>query len=477
MELNAPQPYLIEFAPSSLHKMLVREAAFALSRRRLTEALNLAREREREIKATRPPFMILLPTKAKQEFTSNLEESRDTLSVLQAGLDKLNLLEPELLAQVAFRLENHLRRSSSDYVHGLSENRYPTDWARLRIRFDECARDYHTTLNALANLCAIMPPHEAIGTPPTSRQLLTKAISLGDQLEAEVEFINKISHAQRKRAGHEGFTLKLQAGVNWKESAQSLLGINAKAAPRTLLDLIAQSEKITAKILAEVSDESTLTLSKSSHDIASYHLGQWSALREAALLKINPEELESLVKETETLLETGEFKRWAILDEPPVTAPPPKPGGQPAKPAPETVHAPKPPPRTNDGPTLKLSPRTTRPPFPSKPAVTAPAPIPAASAEEINALATAKAELERQTQLLQSLKAELDARESFVSESENRLLEKTLAQQEQEAELEQRSEELEHLEKRVRQLQANIDPATKARAAELPPRVFNEFLE
>ena len=363
-------------------------------------------------------------------------------------------------------------------MHGLGENRYPSDWARLRTRFEECARDYHTALKALADLCAIMPPHEAIGTPPASRQLLTKTISLGGQLEAEVEFINKIAHAQRKRAGHEGFTLKLQAGVNWKEAAQSLLGLNAKASPGTLLDLIAQSEKITAKILAEISDEATLALNKSSHDIASYHLGQWSALREAALLKINPEELESLVKETETLLETGEFRRWSTLDEPPVTAPLPKPVIQPAKPAPEIVRAPKPAPRANDGQTLKLPPRTpTRPPFPSKPAVTAPAPIPAVSVEEINALATAKAELERQNQLLQSLKAELEARESFVSESENRLLEKTLAQQEQEAELEQRTEELETLEKRVHQLQADIDPTTKARAAELTPRVFNEFLE
>ena len=379
MEPNSSIPDLLASTPASLRKMLVREAAFALSRRSLTSALAAAKAREREVKATRPPFMILMPAKAKQEIVSNLEESKNTCAVLQAGLDKLDLLEPRLLVLVSFRLENHLRRGSSDYAGGLASYRYPDDWLRLKTRLDAGIRDYHAALKNLADICAIMGPHETLGTHAASRQLLADAIALGGQLEADVEFINKVAHAQRKRFGPEGFTLKLQAGVNWQEAARSLHDISARSAPATLHDLIAQSHPRALKISNEVAAEMTLTLNKAGHDIASYHATQWAALREAALLKTNPGELEALVKETETLLETGEFKTWSMADESCEHTAPTKPGTPSSKPPVVVVHAPKPVPRPPLAQTLKLPSRgLSRAPFDMQPP---PAPEPAADSK------------------------------------------------------------------------------------------------
>jgi|GEM_PF-1911461 len=362
MSSNTSSPPSLEFAPISLKNMLIREAALAFTRQRLTQAIPIAQAHEQEVRATRSPFMVILPTKANQEFRANLEGSRQTLDVLQKALEKLTAREQQLLSLVSYRLETHLRRSSQEYVNGLASYRYPDDWLRIKTRLEDCSRAYHEPLKTLSALCLSIPAGQTVETHPPCRQLAARAITWGERLEDEVRFINKIADVQRAHTGPGGFTLKRQTPVNWKECAQALLTMNAKTCPAALENLMPDSEAISKRILDDVATEQQLVLHSPAHGTAHFHAEQWTALRAAAALKVNPAELESLTQETETLLENGELETWALLDEAPAGAPSPSKPPFPVTTAP--FAKPVPPPTPRPGLVLKLPSRiATQAPF------------------------------------------------------------------------------------------------------------------
>jgi len=103
---------------------------------------------------------------------------------------------------------------------------------------------------------------------------------------------------------------------------------------------------------------------------------------------------------------------------------------------------------------------------------------PSLSKEEQSALEQLKAELVRQEASLKEQKAALKERDTFVQENEAKLFDKMQAQQEREVELEQKSDDLRSLEKRLREREAAIDPAAAAalKAAKESQR-FDEFKE
>ncbi len=368
MPQDAPQANPLEFVPASLKNMLLREAALTLARQRLAKAIPVAQAHEKEVRATRAPFLIMLPTKANQEIRANLEGSRQTLEVLQKALAKLEALESHLLPLVSYRLETHLRRSAKAYIDGLAGNRYPDDWARIQSRLEDCIRTYHDSLKELAHLCTTLPPGTIIGTNPPGRQLANRAITWGGCLESEIQFINRIADSQRAHNGQGGFTLNRQPCVNWKESALSLLDIDAATASAALQNLVLQSELITKQISLAISAEKQLSMHHPEHGASQYHAEQWALLREAALLSVNPSELESLAKDTEALLANGEFEAWSRLDDAPPEIPPPAAPvlSNPSFPVTAPPFA-KPVPPPSSGLKLKIPSRTLPPFLPPKP--------------------------------------------------------------------------------------------------------------
>jgi hypothetical protein len=343
--------------------MLIREAALTLTRRRLAEAIPLAQAREREVKATRVPFMILLPTKTNQEIRSNLEDTRQTLASLQKDHEKFTSLEHQLIPLVSYRLETHLRRSFPDYANGLARYRYPADWLRIKTGLETSIRSYHSALKTLLDLCATLAPDKIISTDAACQPMGTLACVRGERLENEVRFINQIADAQRKHTGPAGFTLRRQRLIDWKDSTQLTLGMTAETGCASLRHLLEHSEDMTGQIMIEVTSEQELVRHHSEQGAADYHAEQWAAYRKTALLKINPAELESLAKETETLLESGQFEAWSWLDDapPPMSASAAAPSA--SLPPFSTTTPPFVKPQSN-GPVLKLASRkATIPPF------------------------------------------------------------------------------------------------------------------
>jgi chemotaxis protein histidine kinase CheA len=103
---------------------------------------------------------------------------------------------------------------------------------------------------------------------------------------------------------------------------------------------------------------------------------------------------------------------------------------------------------------------------------------PSLSKEEQSALELLKAELERQETSLKEQRAALKEREMFIEENETKLFEKMQVQQEQEVELEQKLDDLQAMEKRLKEREAVVDPAAAAALkAEKEGKKFDEFNE
>jgi chromosome segregation ATPase len=103
---------------------------------------------------------------------------------------------------------------------------------------------------------------------------------------------------------------------------------------------------------------------------------------------------------------------------------------------------------------------------------------PTLSKEEQSAMEQLRSELERQAASLTEQKAVLKDREAFIEENEAKLFEKMQAQQEREVELEQKLDDLQSMEKRLREREAAIDPAAAAALkAERQARKFDELNE
>ena len=109
--------------------------------------------------------------------------------------------------------------------------------------------------------------------------------------------------------------------------------------------------------------------------------------------------------------------------------------------------------------------------------VAVPRPGAAVSAEEKSALEGLKAEVDRQEVSLKEQKAVLAERERFVNETEAKLFDKMMQQQEQETEIEQKLEEIGSREKRLQERAAVADPQAAAPKAAEPAKKFDEFNE
>jgi len=105
-----------------------------------------------------------------------------------------------------------------------------------------------------------------------------------------------------------------------------------------------------------------------------------------------------------------------------------------------------------------------------------PRPGAAVSTEEKAALEALKAEVDRQEVSLKEQKAALAERERFVNETEAKLFDKMMQQQEQETEIEQKLEEIGSREKRLRDREPVADPQAAAKTAD-PARKLDEFKE
>ncbi len=512
----APRTSTKASIPDRLQDLLVREAAFTLSRKRIIDALQVAQDSKTSTKAGRP-LLAFIFRDAKKELERR--EMVENVSVMEEGVRNIDAALPKLQAYIERSIENFLREFDQEYANGLAGSRFLDDWKRLLLRFDETVTEFVSRLNGLKSLFESLPQSEPCSSDREARKRIDAVVACARAFQDEVVFVNKIADAQRIRAGSEAITLYRQPDRNWKGTANSLLFTMPGPAIATVILLLNESTDTAGKVRSAIQGECQLASYVTQLGVTSYHQRVWTSLREAALLRVEPDSIESILTDTEDKLKKGLFEPWVSprIDRPednsqaipiqrfsasssapnqaapskatpgstsPVSLPSrppgaPRPPGEHSLRLPSRNHGAATPPATI--PAMSVQPEATPPP-PSAPSVpeTGSLANPFETKEAADTVADLAAERIRLEEILQEERKGLEQREQFLSKSEERLLQKTQEQIEREMELEQREEQLRDLEKRLREKLgpgALPFPAAALATASSAVQPFDEFKE
>lgn len=352
------------FLPEPLDSLLIREAAFALAKHSLVSALDEARGQERELRVSRPPFLFLAASETKKKFSATLADTIQLIAQLETGLETLDQFEPRLREIVGGYLEQYLRTHSPDYTNRLAAYRYPGDWDRLLATFDAAAAGCREGLVQLVSLASTLPGGLPLQGHEEARRLGALTIAHAARIEEEIAFLNKIAAAQRKQSGLGNHTLNHQPEHDWTGTVQSILALEAKIIAINVTPLIQEMDLTLRSTRNAIRDECVHVRAMSRQSVPSFHAAQWDLLRQAAQLKVPPDQLQAIVHETEVLLEKNQLIAWAeslraqarTPPVQPVSAPPPVASPKPEPPPPPALANPR-------TPALKLPSRATVAPF------------------------------------------------------------------------------------------------------------------
>jgi hypothetical protein len=458
------------FLPPTLQDLLLREAVFQVSRRRLEEALAVAREELTGIQAERPRLGFVRQ-EARRAHQLRIEEAEEGVTLLQTALEKLGETMPQLIACVGRSVENYLREMDPEYVTGLSAARFVDDWDALLARYSSAVERYLGSLNRLPALLEAFPQGESCGSHPEGRRVVEETMQAAALIQEEIAFLNRIADAQSLRRGKPP-TLQRQPERNWRRLAFGILDLPPLEALKIVRGLSSEAEEQLPRVFSAIKAECRLANFSGNYGVSSYREKMWQGFRTAAAEKIQPDRFEQIVSETEIMLETGRLHEWKadrveIQASPEVVAAElapllaPRPASKPAAAATASAAA-----ATAAAAAAKRSAngRIVYRPSSGASASAATAAIAAAavnldpaaaglSVKDLAAMAELQAERERLELLLRETRASLSEREEFLSQSEAKLMETTQAQIEREVELEQREEELRELERRYREFQ------------------------
>jgi hypothetical protein len=466
------------FLPPALQDLLLREAVFDISRKRLAEALAAAEEELAAVVAEKPRLGFVRQ-EAKRAYLGRVEEAEQGVTLLRAALEKLGATVPQLVSCVGRSVENYLREMDPEYVTGLSAARFVDDWDALLARFSSAVERYMGSLNRLPAQLESFPQGETCGSHSEGRKAVEETMHAAAVMQEEIAFLNRIADAQSLRRGKPA-TLQRQPERNWRRLAFGILDLPPLEALKIVRALSTEAEEQLPRLFTAIKAECRLANFSGNYGVSSYCRKMWQGFRSAAMEKIEPDRFEQIVSETEIMLETGRLHEWKperveIQASPEVvaaelaplltTAPEPKSAPQsPAKAAATAAPAAS----ASGAATTARTPNgrlVYRPSGASAAAATAAVGAAAAesglaaastaglSGKDLAAMAELQAERERLERLLRETRESLSEREAFLSQSEAKLMETTQAQIEREVELEQREEELRELERRYREFQ------------------------
>nr|MBP7143478.1 hypothetical protein [Opitutaceae bacterium] len=235
--------------PDRLQDLLVREAAFTLSRKRISDALQMTDQQKTSAKAARPLLAFIFRDSKKE---MERREMIENVSVMEEGIRNIDAALPKLQAYIERSIENYLRESDQEYANGLAASRFLDDWNRLLLRFDETITEFVSRLNGLKSLFESLPQSEPCSSDREARKKIDAVVACARAFEEEVAFVNKIADAQRIRAGSEAITLYRQPDRNWKGTANSLLFTMPRPAIATVILLLNESTDTAGRVRSAI---------------------------------------------------------------------------------------------------------------------------------------------------------------------------------------------------------------------------------
>ena len=440
---------LIAPLPPSLADLLSRELAFTLAREKLVHALEETRTHQKITQETRPPFLLLQRTKVRKEIQSALVVANETIELLERGLAKLDRYAHQLHGLIAHRIENRIRNVSDDYVRSLVAYFHREDWHRLELRLEHYTTEFQSALVTLAKTCEELPRNSEVTLQSHYENLVLNAVRAAHQFEAEITFINRISDTQNQQSELGGATLERQIALDWTAALHEISHDRVGVAISSLMHLATKLEEVGLQALQALKNEGDPTHFSNNNEPQCFHTRQWELMRKSVQYRVKAADIAALAEETERLLESGYIAQLALKEDdhakvthtpPPVEAPP--------RPTMHTAPKPVIAPPTSDAPVLRL--RTRQPKDPSAPHLTSDSPpaypptgLIKPSAHELSAM---RKDVEQQRALLLEEKAKLQARATYLEESQALLRANLQEHQQREALLAQRAKALDELE-------------------------------
>jgi len=313
------------FLPPPLQDLLVREAVFGLSRNKIGDALTAAREDLAAIVAAKPRLSFVRQD-AKKDHRMKVLEAEESVALLESAVQTLDASIPALHACVGRSVENYLREMDPEYVTGLSAGRFADDWQGFLTRYEAAVDRYLSVLSKLPAQLEQIMPNEVCGAHFDGRQLIEETVRRATEVQDEIAFLNKIADAQRLRGRGQSPSLQRQPERSWRKMAQSMFTLRPLDAVKVVKTMKIEAGDVLERSFAAIKEECRLATYSGGYGVTSYHHRVWIGLREAALLKILPEQFEQIVSETEIMLETGRLEEWVperVESVDPLTAPVP----------------------------------------------------------------------------------------------------------------------------------------------------------
>ena len=299
--LPAAAPPTIAQLPVRLRDLLKREVCLEISRAHIEAALNQVEQEAAELRKTRPPFLFLHAKPLRTEFQSREAGASESLAALSTGLQNIAAAQPRLRAWVEDDLDTFLRDSHPAYMMGLATHRFPDDWQRAVLRFDQRVAGFRAALGQVQAALGTVPGGTALAAHAGAFEQLMPARQWGALLDYEFLFFNRVADLQRRSVDLGGETLKRTPDHQFGAQVGQWARMDAESVRRSMLELRARLELAAMDARAVYVAEAALA-GGGGTAFRSFLLPMWEALRQLMRLEILPDQVEAIVAETERMV-------------------------------------------------------------------------------------------------------------------------------------------------------------------------------
>lgn len=295
-------PLTIAQLPVRLRDLLKRDVCMELTRYQIELALRQVQAEAEELRKTRPPFLFLHGKPVRSEFQCREAGANESLVALSQGLQKVAAAQPCLRGWVEDDLETFLRDGQPAYRKGLATHRFPDDWQRAIMRFDQRVAGFRASIGMVQTALGTLPVGHLLSSHPATFEYLMPARQWGALLDYEFRFFNQVADLQRRSVELGAETLRRLPEPGFSSEVGKWSRLDSAAARKAISELLQALEQHAVVARAAYASEAALADTGANAAVRSFVYPIWEALRQLMRLEIKPEEVETLVAETERMV-------------------------------------------------------------------------------------------------------------------------------------------------------------------------------
>jgi hypothetical protein len=301
----AAAPPQIAQLPVRLRDLLKREVCLDITRAHIETALRHVQAEADELRKTRPPFLFLHAKPTRSEFQVREANAVETLAALTKGHGQVVAAQPRLRSWVEDDLETFVRDSQPAYLMGLATHRFPDDWQRAILRFDQRVAGFRASLGVVRASLGVVPAGVTLASHAASFERLMPARQWGALLDYEVVFFNRVADTQRRAVDMGNDTLRRQPDTRYGPAVGQWARLDADTVRRMIVEMLAELDASAGAARAAYVAEASLAVGGGVAAARSFVYPLWEALRQLMRIEIRPEEVEAIVAETERMVEAA----------------------------------------------------------------------------------------------------------------------------------------------------------------------------